>query len=639
MDASRITPFGSWKSTITADMIVGDSLGLGQIALDGADIYWIETRPMERGRNAVVRARAGQIEDVLVAPFSARSRVHEYGGGAIAVADGTLFFCNDADQRVYCVGADMAPRAITPEATRRYADLTPDLAHRRLLAICEEHDGATVRNTLVALGIDGGETRTLVEGADFYAAPRVSPDGRRLAWFSWNHPDMPWDRTELWLADVLPDGALANARRIAGGSEESIMQPSFAPDGTLYFISDRNNWWNLYRWRDGAAQAAMTLDGEIGWPHWVFGESAYAFFSADKAIVAYNRRGSWQLAALDLGSGGVEPIANPYCEIHFLLAGKNQAAFIGASTTATPAITRFDAHTRCFETLRRSSATLFDSSDVALAEPVEYPTSDGDTSHAFFYAPKNKNFAAQTAQRPPLLVMSHGGPTSSASHALNLKLQYWTSRGFAVLDVNYRGSTGFGRIYRRALYGRWGVVDVDDCVHGARFMAQQERVDASRLAIRGGSAGGYTTLCALVFHDVFRAGAVYYGVSDLEALARDTHKFELRYLDQLIGPYSQRRDLYRTRSPLYHVEDLSCPVIFFQGLDDKVVPPDQTEKMVRALRKKHIPVACLEFEGEAHGFRRADTIKRTLEAELYFYSRIFEFTPADSVEPVTIENL
>lgn len=633
-------PHGSWKSPITADSIVADSLGLGQVALDGAEIYWSEMRPVERGRNAIVRFQDGRVEDRLPAPFSARSRAHEYGGGAFAVADGVLFYCNDADQRIHRVDGGAPPRPITPPADRRYADLIVDRARRRLVAVCEDHSNAVVRNFLVAIELDGaGPPRPLVSGADFYAAPRLSPNGRQLTWLCWNHPDMPWDGTELWLADLRDNGEAANVRRVAGGREESILQPAFAPDGTLYFVSDRSDWWNLYRLRDGRIEAVAPMDAEVGWPHWVFGESAYAFLSARAAILACNRHGLWQLALLDLTAGRLETISSPYSEIHSLVAARDQAAFVGASATAPPAVVRFEAHTRRFDVLRRSTASVPDAGYIAAPEPVEFPTAGGATARAFFYAPRNRDFAPPPGEHPPLLVFSHGGPTSATSPALNLRIQYWTGRGLAVLDVNYRGSTGFGRQYRRALYGRWGIADVEDCVYGARLFVERGRVDDARLAIRGGSAGGYTTLCALVFHDLFRAGAVYYGVSDLEALARATHKFERHYLEQLIGPHPARRDLYAARSPIHHVARLSCPVIFFQGLDDKVVPPDQTETMVRALREKHIPVACVEFEGEAHGFRRAETIKRALDAELYFYSRVFDFTPADPIEPISIENL
>lgn len=634
-----VTPsaYGSWKSPITADTIVADSLGFGQVAVDGTTVYWSEMRPIERGRNAIVRWRDGVIDEILPAPFSARSRVHEYGGGAFAVADGVVYFCNDADQRVYRTSGE-SPSPITPESKYRYADFAVDTLRRRLIAVCEDHTNTHVENFLAVIDIDGDHpVRPIISGADFYAAPRLSPDGHTLAWLSWRHPDMPWDGTELWLADVERDGTVSNARRIAGGRNESILQPAFAPDNTLYFVSDRSDWWNLCRWQQGTVTDVTKLDAEIGWPPWVFRESAYAFLSAHEAIFACNRHGAWRLGLVQLASGDIEWLESSCNEIHSLVAGGGHATFVGSSDRHVPTVLRFDVATRVLEILRRSTAHAPEPGYLAVPEAIEFETTDGQRAHGFFYPPTNCDVAASKDERPPLLVLSHGGPTAAASPALNLKLQYWTSRGFAVLDVNYRGSTGFGRRYRRALYENWGVVDVEDCVHGARFLIARGDVDGERVAIRGGSAGGYTTLCALTFHNLFRAGAVYYGVSDLEALAQETHKFEQHYTDQLVGPYPARRDLYVARSPIHHVGRLSCPVVFFQGLKDKVVPPDQTRKMVQALRDKGIAVGCVEFEEEAHGFRHSENIKRALEAELYFYSRIFGFTPAEPIKPLDID--
>jgi len=633
-------PFGSWTSPITADAIVADSLGLGQVALDGGTVYWSETRSIESGRNAIVRWRDGRIEDVLPAPYSARSRVHEYGGGAFCVAEGTVYFCNDADQRLYRSTDGALPRALTFETKRRYADLEVDRRRRRLIAVCEDHSGVSVCHSIVAVDLVAQSApRTLVTGSDFYASARLSPDGSKLAWLDWNHPDMPWDGTRLWLAELNDNGDIIRARHVAGSRDESILQPTFAPDGTLYFVSDRSNWWNLCRLREGGVEEIAPMEAEVSRPHWVFGESAYAFLSAREAILACNRGGLWSLKLLDLDSGRLTEVANPYCEIHTLVAAHRRAAFIGSSAGEPAAVVQFDAHRRRFETLRRSTASAPEAGYLSVPEPIEFETTRGERAHAFFYAPVNRDAAAPSGERPPLLLCSHGGPTAAASPAFNLKLQYWTSRGFAVLDVNYRGSSGFGRNYRQALDGQWGIVDVEDCVHAARHLLEGGRLDSARLAIRGASAGGYTTLCVLAFHETFRAGAVYYGVSDLEALAKETHKFEQHYLDRLIAPYPARRDLYVARSPLRHAARVACPVIFFQGLEDRVVPPAQTATMVAALRAKHIPVACLEFAGEAHGFRRAGSIKRALEAELYFYARIFGFTPADTVQPVLIENL
>jgi len=638
----NVTPFGSWKSPITAELIAVETIGLGQVVLDGDYTYWSETRATEGGRNTIMRLGPdGVIEDMLPAPFNARSRVHEYGGGAYSVAAGVIYFSNFADQRVYRLSPGGVPAPLTPEADARYADGVVDVRRSRLICVCEDHggEGAPV-NTLVQFDLDGARPpEVLASGHDFYSSPCLNPDGTRLAWLAWNHPDMPWDGTELWQAVIGSDGALTEAQRIAGGREESIFQPQFAPDGTLYFVSDRNNWWNLYRWVNGQLEPVVTREAEFGLPQWVFSQSTYAFESAQRIVCVFNQQGDWRLATIDTRRDELTPIDTPYNDFGSVCACQGRAVFIGAAKSQLPAVVQYDFASGRSEVLRRSTALCLEPGYLSKPRAIAYPSASGETAHAFYYPPRNHDYEEETNEKPPLLVLSHGGPTSAASAALNLKVQYWTSRGFAVLDVNYRGSTGFGRDYRRKLDGQWGIADVEDCVFGARHLAAQGLVDGARLTIRGGSAGGYTTLCALAFHDVFKAGAVYYGVSDLETLARDTHKFEAHYLDRLIGPYPARQALYRERSPIHHTDRLSCPVIFFQGLEDKVVPPDQTERMVEVLRAKGVPVAYVPFEGEQHGFRQARSIKHALESELYFYGRIFGFKPADRITPVEIENL
>jgi dipeptidyl aminopeptidase/acylaminoacyl peptidase len=438
---------------------------------------------------------------------------------------------------------------------------------------------------------------------------------------------------------VTPAGGLANIEKVAGGSEESIFQPQWSPDGTLFFVSDRSGWWNLYRSDGGQVRPVVSMEAEFGMPQWLFGMSTYAFESAERLICSFTQEGTWRLAEIDLITDELRDIETSYSDIGCLRAASGTAAFIGGSATEPTSVVRLDLATYSTEILRRSSQIDLDDGYISSPRSVEFPTADGLTAHAFFYPPTNKNFRAPTDERSPLLVVSHGGPTASASSSLNLALQFWTSRGIAVLDVNYGGSTGYGRDYRQRLTGRWGIVDRKDCANGAQYVAEKFGLDPGRLIIRGGSAGGYTTLCALVFDDVFKAGASYYGVSDLEALARETHKFESRYLDNLIGPYPERQDLYVERSPIHHAGHLDCPIIFFQGLEDKVVPPDQAEMMVDILKKKNLPVAYITFEKEQHGFRMAPNIKRALDAELYFYSRIFGFEPADTIEPVEIDNL
>ncbi len=638
-----ISAYGSWKSPITADLIAAGTLRLGQIALEGQTVYWTEGRPQESGRNVIVRQRPdGSKTDLNPIPLNARTRVHEYGGGAFFMADGVIYFSNFDDQRLYRQDLVGEPQPITPEGAMRYADGILDRRHGRVICVRQDHtaDEQEPVNSLVALDPKGeGEIQVLVSGNDFYAAPRLSPDGWQLAWLTWNHPNMPWDGTELWLAEVAADGGLGPARLVAGGPQESIFQPRWSPEGGLYFVSDRSGWWNLYRWREDQVEPLCPMEAEFGLPQWVFGMSTYAFESERRLICAYAQAGTWHLASLDTETLELKPIELPYTAIGGVQAAPGKALFRGSSPTEAEAIVQLDLATGQVEVLRRANELKVDPGYLSEPQAIEFPTEGGLTAHAFFYPPQNQDYAGPDTERPPLIVISHGGPTGSTNSSLNLAIQYWTSRGFALLDVNYGGSTGYGRAYRERLYGNWGVVDVDDCVNGARYLVERELVDGDRLIIRGGSAGGYTTLCALTFRDFFKAGASYFGIGELEVFAHDTHKFESRYLHQLVGPYPQRRDLYWQRSPINFIDQLACPVIFLQGLEDKIVPPNQAEMMVEALEAKGVPVAYLPFEGEQHGFRRAENIQRSLEAELYFYSRVFGFELAEPVEPVEIENL
>lgn len=639
----RPAPHGSWKSPISADRVATSSVAFGQIVIDGNDIYWIEQRPAEGGRHVIVRrASDGAIADVTPPPFSARTRVHEYGGGAFTVADGVVYFSNDGDQQLYRQRPGSAPERLTAQAGFRYADALIDRRRNRIICVREDHTvpGREAINTLVAVDLRGGEGTVLVSGNDFYSSPRLSPDGSRLAWLTWHHPNMPWDGTELWVGTFRQDGSIGSSERTAGGPSESIFQPEWSPGGDLCFVSDRSGWWNLFRRKDGRIEPLCAMAAEFGRPQWVFAMSTYGFESPNQIVCAHVARGVWHLGRLRLGTGTPELIDLPYTLIgSYVRVANDQAVFTAGSGTHPASVVAVNLRTKGVTVLKQASALALDPPIISRPETVEFPTEDKVTAHGFFYPPRNPEYTAPPGERPPLLVLSHGGPTSATYTVLDPEIQFWTSRGFAVLDVNYGGSTGYGRAYRERLRGRWGIVDVDDCVHGARHLAARGLVDPARLAIRGGSAGGYTTLAALAFRDAFRAGASYYGVSDLEGLAKETHKFESRYLDSLIGPYPERRDLYLARSPIHHSDRISCPVIFFQGLEDAVVPPNQSERMFETLRAKRIPTAYLAFEGEQHGFRRAANIRRSLEAELYFYSKVFGFEPADQIEPVEIENL
>ena len=644
----RQAAYGSWSSPISASLIASGGMRPAEVRSPAqGDLYWVELRPSESGRSVVVRAPAdGTAFDVTPEGFDARTRVHEYGGGAYAVHADTVFFSNFADQRLYRQDAGGDPRAITPEppepAALRYADFEPSADGSRLYCVREAHEaGAEARNELVCLDADGsGEPRVVASGHDFVAFPRLSPDGTRLAFTSWEHPQMPWDGTELWLAEVRPDGALGTPSRVAGGPEESVLQPAWSPGGELHFVSDRSGWWNLYR--VGASRASDVLalaprDAEFAQPQWGLAPASYTFLADGRIVCTWSEDGRGHLGVL--GGDGLRELPTPWDSFGRVEAqAGSRVAAIAASPSEAPAVVVIDVDDGTADIVRRSREDDLDAAYLSTPEPLTFASPEGE-SHALFYPPVNADFEGPPEERPPLLVLSHGGPTAAASSALNPGIQYWTSRGFAVVDVNYGGSTGYGRAYRNRLRGRWGIVDSRDCIAAARALCDAGRADPERLAIRGGSAGGYTTLCALTFHDVFAAGASYYGVADAEALAADTHKFESRYLDSLIGPYPEARDTYRERSPIHFAEQLSCPLLVLQGLEDRIVPPEQAQVMVEALRKRGLPYAYLAFEGEQHGFRRAETIVRAQEAELSFYGRIFGFAPADAIEPLEIHGL
>jgi len=637
-----VASYGSWKSPITADLITAKTIGLVELCADGEDIYWNESRPLEQGRYVIMRRSTdGTITECTPHHFSARTTVHEYGGGAFTVHKGIIYFCNFQDQHLYRQAMDGTPELLTPQEGYRYADLVVDEKRNRLICIREDHTGeGEALNTIVSISLQGNDNGTiLVQGNNFYSSARLSPDGNKLAWLTWNHPNMPWDGTELWVADVMEDGTLQKAKLITGSVTESIFQPEWSPDGILYFVAEYTGWWNLYRWQDGKAEALHPMEAEFGEPQWVFGMSTYAFVSGSKIICSYFQNGVCSLASLHTNTKKFTPIETPYTDILHVRAGKGFALFFAGSPTQPFAVVRLDTETMKMEVVKQAFEVTVDADYFSQAQPITFPTTNGGTAHALYYAPQNKDYAAPENEKPPLIVMSHGGPTSATGTTLKYGIQYWTSRGVAVVDVNYGGSTGYGRAYRQQLNGNWGIVDVDDCCNAALYLVKARLADSNRLAIRGGSAGGYTTLACLAFRAVFKTGASHFGVSDLEALAKDTHKFESRYLDSMIGPYPERKDLYYERSPINFAHNINCPIILFQGDEDRVVPPSQSQLMFEVVRAREIPTAYVLFKGEQHGFRKAESIKRALEGELYFYSKIFKFDLAEEVEPVQIENL
>jgi len=641
----QTAPYGSWRSPITSDLIVGEQIEFEQIEVEGQDIYWIELHPQEGGRYVIVhRTPDGRISDLTPPPYNARSAVHEYGGRAFAVYQDTLYFSNYNDHRIYRQTIGEAPVPLTAPGPLYYADMVVDPHRLRLHCVLEDHSRGDEEpvNSLISVDLVSGEiAQTLADGNDFYSSPRLSPDGSRLAFVTWNHPDMPWDRAELWVGHFDGNGALGDLQQVAGDGEEAVLQPEWAPDGSLVFVSDRSDWWNLYRWDGEQAEPLLEMPAEFGRPQWLLGRPSYGFTDAEHIAAAYVANGVWHFGLLDTASKSLTEIETPFSEYWWPrpLPGGEQVVFIGGSPTAATAIALLDLQSGEHSILRRNFRLDLDPGYLSSPQPIEFPTADGQTAHGLYYPPHNQAFQAPTDQLPPLIVRIHGGPTSAVKHELNLEFQFWTSRGFALLNMDYRGSTGYGRPYRQSLYGQWGVAEVQDCIHGARYLVERRLADPQRLIIAGKSAGGYTTLQALTTDETFKAGASRYGVSDLTALTQQTHKFEVHYLEKLVGPYPQRQDLYRQRSPLHHSERLSSPVIFFQGLEDKVVPPEQSARMAQALREKGVPVAYVTFEGEGHKFRRAENLKRALENELYFYSRVFGFELADPVEPVEIDNL
>ena len=643
--------YGSWSSPITPAMLATSEVRLGFVALEDGLVYWSESRPAEGGRITVSRGSAfSSPVELLPAGFSARTTVHEYGGGAWTVHRGTLFFSNFEDQRLYRLAPGEEPVPITPETggAHRYADGRITADGSLWVGVRERHEGTNVQtdvhNELVAIPTDGSEGPTvLAQGRDFYSSARLSPDETRLAWLSWNLPWMPWDGCELHVADVAPDGSLANDRLVAGrDGEESIWQPRWSPAGDLHWVSDRSGWWNLEREHDGVREALCPKEAEFGWPQWLFGGSSYAFLGDGRIACHYGADGVQHTAVLDPASKELLDLDLPYTAIGYpdLVAEGSQIVFTAGGPATPEQVVLLDFATRAVEVIRESGNLSVDPALVSIPRQVAFPTEGGLSAYAHFYAPCNPAYVGPEGERPPLIVIGHGGPTAESPPIFDLEIQFWTSRGFAVVDVNYGGSSGFGRAYRQRLNGNWGVVDTMDCVNAARYLAAAGEVDGGRLLVRGGSAGGYITLCALVFHDDFAAGASYYGIADLVPFAEGgTHKFESAYEHTLVGPWPEAAELYRARSPINHVDMLRTPTLLLQGAEDAVVPPVQAELMVSALRAKGLPYAYLLFQGEQHGFRKAESIQLAAEAELSFYAQILGFTPGDPIPVLPIDNL
>lgn len=645
----QVSAYGTWHSPISAEMVSSSALRLGLTFVYKDRFYWTERRPSDKGRSALVGAGSdGRPFDVTAVGTDVRNAVHEYGGGAAIVTDDLVFYSNFADHKIYRLELDSASgkakgeaKAITKSGPFRYADFCYDKKRNRLIVVKEDHAeaGLEALNSLDVLPADiESETEMLLAGSDFFSSPRISPDGRLLAWITWNHPNMPWDESKLWTGNLGNDGSLSNMQCVAGGNGESVTQPEWGPDGTLYFVSDKSGWWNLHASYSGLVEPLVEMDAEFCTPPWVFGMANYAVLDNNNIICSYTKNGRWYLAEFDCNTRQLNLIDLPYHDYSQVRAAGDYVVFLGGAPDRFPEIVALNVKTKETKILKRSSEIQIDEGYLSAAIPIEFPTENGLTAYAVFYPARNKDFEAPEGSLPPLIVHSHGGPTGACGTNLSLEMQYWTTRGFSIVDVNYGGSTGYGRAYRERLNDNWGIVDVDDCCNAAKYLAESGKVDPNKLAISGGSAGGYTTLCAIAFRKTFKAGASYYGVSDLEGLAKDTHKFESKYLDRLIGPYPEKKSIYEDRSPSMHADKIDCPVIFFQGLEDKVVPPSQSECMVDAMKKKGLPVSYITFEGEQHGFRRAENIQKSLLGEMTFYCRVFGIKREDIDKDLKIEN-
>jgi dipeptidyl aminopeptidase/acylaminoacyl peptidase len=640
-------PYGSWPSPITTDLVASEGgVSFGYLDIDENGVYWTESRPQESGRSALVfRPHGGEPVDVVPPDFNVRTRVHEYGGGAW-FRRGSVVFCSSFDDsRLYRIEAPGSePQPITPEPPEphafRYADGRVFADGRLIVCVRETHGAGEPQNELVVLPTDGSaEPHVIASGRDFYAAPRPSPDGTALAWLAWDHPHMPFEGTDLCVGALAGDGAMSNGRRVAGSEQESIFQPEWGPDGLLYFVSDRTGWSNLYVERDGEVHALTSEQAELGYPQWVFDLSRYAFLGDDRIACIFTRSAVDGLEILDLESGMLTSLDLPFSSYSSpaLRSHGTRVVFPAASPTQPSAVIELDTESGERQVLRRSTAMELDERYIAVAQAVEFPGTGGQTSHGFYYAPTNPDYEGPKDELPPLIVLVHGGPTAHVTTALDLEIQLFTSRGIAVIDLNYGGSTGYGREYRDRLRGTWGVVDVEDSAAAVRYLAERGDVDPARVQITGGSAGGYTTLMALAVRDEFASGGSYFGVADLVTFHAETHKFESHYDDYLVGPWPEAMDLYRERSPVTHADSISDPLLLLQGLDDKVVPPSQSEIIVEALKRRGIPYAYIAFAGEGHGFRKAENIKRAADAHLSFLGQVSGFEPADEIEPIEIE--
>lgn len=639
----EILPYGCWPSPISAELVAGKSLRFGSLQADGDAVYWSESRPDEGGRGVIMRAeQGGAVSDALPPPWSTRSKVHEYGGGEFLASHGRVFFVEAETQDIHEL-IDGEPRRLTNAPDLRFADMALDKKRNCLIAVAERHEAGshTPENFLAAVHMASGTNSTvtgLAEGRDFYSSPCISPDGQRLAWLAWDLPHMPWESAALYIAHINDDGALQEITHVAGGDGSAAFQPKWLADGSLAFVWDESGWGRLHIWKEGSA-APVTPGGlELMRPQWVFAMQSWSLLNDGRVAAAFIEDGETWLGIVETGNGTVTRLGFSLRAVDSLAPFGDGLALIGASDVSAPAVMQRDKNGN-ETTLRSAGETGLDSEDISIGEVLHFPSA-GEDVYALWYPPANARAKGPKEERPPTIILAHGGPTGMADRGLKLKIQYWTNRGFAVCDLDYSGSAGYGRAYRDRLNGQWGIRDVADVAALADFLSGSGRADPNRFLISGGSAGGYTVLMALAMLDIFAAGSCTYGVSDLPQLQRITHKFEAGYLYGLTATTEKTCDpVFAERSPVNHADKITSPVIFFQGLEDKVVPPQQSRSMVDSLRSRGVPVSYVEFEGEGHGFRQAETIVEVLESEYAFYARVLGLPVKAGLRDITIENL
>ncbi|PCI96001.1 peptidase [Candidatus Aerophobetes bacterium] len=632
------SPYGTWKSPLSPDSLIQDSFRFSFMHVANERILFGEGRPKEKGRTALVEVGFNKKQkDLLPKEYNMRTQVHEYGGKSFTMHENAVYFVNLKDQDIYKIETDSTIHRITKQEHFRFADLCVSPDGRFLFCVAESHESKKVENMLVRVCLSSNEIEIIATGYDFYSSVVVSPDAKRIAWFSWNQPNMPWDETELFIADISDKKGLTNVTLVA--TEASCIHPQFSKDNTLYFISDSSGYWNLYTYKEETIHPVYPIDVEFGAPCWVFGMMRYVFLETGHIACIGTKKAVDSLYIIDPHSKKIVRIDTPFTQFSDLYVSNDLLVFHAASPTQPSCIATYNLKNKEIHVLKEFSSCPLDIEDISIPVAISFPTEGGKTAYGFYYPPTNKNYLGLDDEKPPVIVNCHGGPSSHVSPVLQMKHLFYTTRGFGVFELNYSGSTGYGSEYRNRLKRNWGVVDLHDCENLARYLKKKGLVDPEKLIIKGGSAGGYSVLCALTYLDSYKAGACYYGVADMEALAKDTHKFEAKYLDLIVGSYPKDKKTYIERSPIHHCEKLSCPIIFFQGTEDKCVPPEQSDMMVQALRDKKIPVSYLLFKGEGHGFRMAESIKASIEAELYFFSKIFNFTPADKLKKIKIDNL